>query len=93
MFGEKKIPVAIKPPDWKKHHAAGLQAMSRGDATPEQQKAVLDWIINHACLTYDMPYIPESSRDTDFFLGRVFVGQQIVKLLNLNLLSIKENKK
>lgn len=77
------------PPDWEKSDAYALQALNRGDATVDQQRRALKWIIEQAAATYDMSYRPESQRDTDFALGRAFVGQQIVKLLKLNLALIK----
>jgi len=63
--------------------ASALQALQTGTADAGQQRRALDWIINQAAATYEMPYRPESARDTDFMLGRVFVGQQIVKMLKL----------
>ena len=67
--------------------ASAIQAMQRGDATPEQQQRALRWIIENACGTYDMSYHPgeEGKRDTDFAEGKRFVGSQIVKMLKLNL--------
>lgn len=76
------------PPHYELADAGAIQALHRGEATPEQQQRALKWIIEHACKTYDMPYRPggdDGRRDTDFALGRQFVGQQIVKLLKLNL--------
>lgn len=73
------------PPAWEPADASALQAMLRGEATPDQQRRALDWIITKACATYDMPYRPDSARDTDFSLGRMFVGQQIVKLTKINI--------
>lgn len=63
--------------------ATAIQALNAGTADAHQQKRALAWIINQAAATYEMPYRPESARDTDFMLGRVFVGQQIVKMLKL----------
>lgn len=76
------------PPHYDIADASAIQALQRGEATFEQQQRALKWIIENACKTYDMPYRPggdEGRRDTDFALGRQFVGQQIVKLLKLNL--------
>lgn len=76
------------PVPYDKVHVAALQALSRGEADKRMQLLALDWIIKGACGTYDMPYRPggeEGRRDTDFALGRMFAGQQIVKLLRVNL--------
>lgn len=83
------LPDGLSIPVWEKSDVSSIQALSRGDATPEQQKKALDFIINKVCLTYDMPYRPDSGRDTDFLLGRMFVGQQIVKFIKVNLFNIK----
>lgn len=70
--------------------AQAIQSLERGEATPEQQKRALNWIIDNAALTYDFPYRPTGDRDTSLACGRMFVGQQIVKLIKLNLNKIKE---
>lgn len=74
------------PPAYELADATALQALQRGVADPDQQRRALDWIIKQAAGTYDLAYRPggvDGSRDTDFALGRQFVGQQVVKLLNL----------
>jgi hypothetical protein len=60
----------------------------RGDASAEQQQRALRWLIEQAAGTYEFAYYP-SDRDTAFALGRGFVGQQVVKLLKLNLMSLR----
>ena len=95
MTGHAKRPSkssAWMPPEWDLPDAKALQQLAKGDATPEQQKRALRWIVETACATYDQPYRPESARDTDFACGRMFVGQQVVKLINLNLSTFKEKK-
>lgn len=79
------------PPPWTKADAYALQALARGEASPDMQRRALEWIIQQAAATYDEPYRPggvEGERDTTLSLGRAFVGRQIVKLLNLNLAKI-----
>lgn len=62
-----------------------VQAVQRGDASPDQQRRALDWIINQACKTYDFAFRPGADdRETNLALGRQHAGQQIVKLLYLN---------
>lgn len=76
------------PPAYEKADVSAIQALAAGLASPEQQKRALDWIINQAAGTYDLAYRPggeDGSRDTTFALGRVFVGQQVVKMLKLSL--------
>lgn len=77
-------PVAYKTSD-----VAAIQALVRGEATPEQQQGALKWIIETAAATYDMVFMPAGDRDTSFALGRVFVGQQIVKATRLNLSTLR----
>lgn len=65
--------------------AYALQALERGEATPEQQQKALNWLVNKMCLTYDMSYRPDSDRDSAFAEGRRFVGLQIVRFIKTNL--------
>lgn len=76
-----------KPPKFEPQDAAALQALERGNATPDQQKRALNWIVNGACATYDLSYRPgdDGRRDTDFAEGRRFVGLQVVKLLKIKI--------
>ena len=93
MKKEAKKAEAWYPPDWELADASAIQALERGEATPEQQKRALKWIVETASSTYDLSYRPESERDTAFAEGRRFVGLNIVKLLKLqlSLLRRKEN--
>jgi hypothetical protein len=75
-----------KPPPYEDADAGALQALARGTATAEQQKRALDWIVTKAAGSYDWPYRPGlDDRDTNVALGRMFVGQQIVKLLKIKI--------
>ena len=66
--------------------ATAVQALQRGTADAEQQRRALDWIIRQACATYDFPYRPgPDDRDTNIALGRMWAGQQIVKLCNADI--------
>lgn len=79
------------PAEYIEADVVALKALQAGTADADQQKRVLDWIINKACATYDFPYRPVSDRDTNLALGRMFVGQQIVKLLNMNVSLLRRN--
>lgn len=68
------------PPKWEDHEAVAIDAVCKGEATPEQQRYAMDFIVNKLCGTYDMPYHSGSADDTAFACGRMFVGQQIVAL-------------
>jgi hypothetical protein len=70
-----------------------VQAVHRGDASPDQQRRALAWIINQACGTYDFSYRPGADdRETNLALGRQFVGQQLVKLLYLNASALQRSE-
>jgi len=62
-----------------------IHALIAGTATADHQRRGMAWIINQAAGTYDQPYHPGENADTDtvFACGRMFVGQQIVKLSKL----------
>lgn len=68
--------------------ASAIQALHRGDASPDQQQRALKWLIEKASNTYEFHFYP-GDRDTAFALGRGFVGQQVVKLLKLDLSSLR----
>jgi hypothetical protein len=76
------------PPPYELADASALQALQRGDASTEQQQRALRWVIERAAGAYEFQYYP-SDRDTAFALGRGFVGQQVVKLLKLNVSSLR----
>ncbi len=80
----KKVPPQFTPPDYDEADMAAFRALHRGEASQEQQKRALDWIIQSAAATYDVSFHPDSARLTDFAEGRRFVGLQVVKLLKLN---------
>lgn len=66
--------------EWDIPTISAVQALNRGEATPEQQKMFLQWVVNHAAATYDQSFQEEGDRETAFASGRRFVGLQIVKL-------------
>jgi hypothetical protein len=63
--------------------AYAIQALFRGEANKEQQQRAMDWIIRVAAKTHDLHYF-DNQRDTDFALGKQFVGQMIIKLSKLD---------
>lgn len=80
------------PPAYELADVSAMQALARGEASPDQQRRLLKWVVESAAGTYDMSYRPggeDGRRDTDFAEGRRFVGQQIVKLLRLNLMALR----
>lgn len=74
-------PVKYQPAD-----ATAIRMLFEGTADSAMQKRALKWIIEEACGTYQQSFIPDDDgrRNTDFMLGRIFAGQQIVKMTKLN---------
>lgn len=63
--------------------SGAIKALATGTANEGQQTRALSVIVNKLCGTYDLPYYPDSARDSDFAQGKRFVGLQIIKELNL----------
>lgn len=82
-------PPANLPAVWDIPEAAAIQALAHGTATPDQQRRALEWIVNHACGTYDSEY-RSNDREHAYASGRRFVGLQIVKMTKLNLGKLKK---
>lgn len=81
-----------KPAPYELVHATALQALARGEATPEQQRLALDWILYGASALRDEPYRPgglDGDRDTVFALGKANVGRQIAKLMTLDIARLR----
>lgn len=81
-----------KPAVWELPDAAAIQALQRGDATADQQRDALKYIVNVLAGTYDGSFRPgpDGDRVTAFAEGRRHVGTQIVKLANLSLSAFKK---
>lgn len=87
-----KTPAYFAAP-WELVDASSMQALERGDATPEQQKRALDWVIQVAAATYQPTFHPGEPDASAFAEGRRFVGNAVIKLLKINtnaLLNAKE---
>jgi len=76
------------PAPYELADASAIQALHRGDASADQQQRALKWLIERAAGAYEFQFYP-SDRETAFALGRGFVGQQIVKLLKLDLSTLR----
>ena len=86
----RKPPAAPRLIPFSKDAAYAIQALARGEATPEQQKFALKWLTEDACQTYDEPFTPDNARVTDYRLGRRAVGLAIVKHINISLSKLAE---
>lgn len=76
--------------DWDIPVVSAVQALSRGEATPAQQRQALNFIINQAAATYGQSYQETGDRDTTFAEGRRFVGLVLVKLLHLSTNALRK---
>jgi len=72
------------PPPYDVQDIAAFRAFRDGRAEAYQQQIVLEWILQ-ACGTYESPFRPgtDGARNSDFAAGKQFIGQQVVKLLNM----------
>lgn len=78
------------PTEYEKKHVASWQALTRGQATEHQQRLIAEYIVHVLCGTYDLPYFPDSVRDSDFAQGKRFIGLQLVKFSNLSLANFQD---
>lgn len=88
-------PPADEPVPATKAQINALQKLHEGIAEPHQQRAAIEWIINQASAAYSPSFRrggEDGRRDTDFALGRAFVGQQIIGLLKINLINYGEDE-
>ena len=72
-----------------KQISLAFKCLQEGEASPDQQKLVLEFLIKIGCRTYDSDWFPEE-RVSCFAAGRRYVGQQIVELTNLKIGKIEE---
>lgn len=77
------LPHCLKAP-FSKQEQMAFRALLEGNASADQQKLALNWMINIGARTYDVPFQldDESNRQTVFMCGRAFVGKRIVTMLN-----------
>lgn len=98
MKKPKLVPATLAPTDapapFDIADASAVQALLAGEAEPEQQKRALRWIIEAASATY-LPGFrsgEDGRRSTDFMLGRIFVGQQIIGLLKVSIAKLRRDE-
>ena len=85
----------MQPPDpfecrdlTKQEHAA-IKAVYAGNATEHQQRLCLEVIVNTFSRAHDLLIVPGSPDGTGILNGRAFVGQKILKYLNLPVGKLK----
>lgn len=60
-----------------------IKAMMKGDATPDQQRMGMEWIVNSLSMLGEQSFDAENDRVTAFNEGRRFVGAQIKRVEKL----------
>lgn len=78
---------------WEAADVSAIQALFRGDATPEQQRRAIDFIISDVAVISYLAYDATSDRNTTFALGKQSVGHKIVQLNRLNLNQLLKSDK
>lgn len=86
----QKVRQPWMPAEWEPADVSAVQALNRGDASPDAQRRALKWIIERVAMTYDQSFVPGQPDVTQFIEGKRSVGNQIVKLLKLDLAAIKK---
>jgi hypothetical protein len=72
------------------HVARSVKALHAGTASSHQQQTALQWIVREAGGKAHFPY-HSTDRDTAFALGRYFVADLIVGLINAELSSLRRD--
>jgi len=67
-----------------------LKAVAKGDADEFQQRLAIEVIVNKFSRTHDLTYVEGSFDGTAFLGGRSFVGQLILKCINVPIGKLKE---
>jgi hypothetical protein len=71
---------------------AAVQAVYKGEGSPEQQKRAMDWVIKSAANVPGISFRAGDPHATSFLEGRRFVGAQILSLLAMNLSTLRAKK-
>ena len=83
-------PEALRVEQITKQEIVALQDLFEGKASEYQQRLAMSVIINKFSRAQDLLYIPDSFDQTALLNGRAFVGQQILKYINIPVGKIDE---
>jgi hypothetical protein len=81
------------PADYDEYDASAMQALARGEANDQQQRRALSWIVHRAAMADDQSFVPGQADVSAFIEGRRSVGNQIKKLINLDLAALRQTTK
>lgn len=70
---------------WEAADASAIQALFRGDASPDQQQRAINFIVSDVAAVPYLAFDATSERNTTFALGKQAVGHKIIQLSRLNL--------
>ena len=84
--------IATQTPALTKQEHEAPKALHPGHADEYQQRLALQVIVNKFSRAHDMSYVPGSFDQSSFLAGRGFVGQKILKYLNLPIGKFKEDE-
>lgn len=87
---------ALKTEPLEEDEVYAIRELYKGTATEYQQRLALRVIVNKLCRSHDLLYVPGSFDETALLNGRAFVGQAILKILNVpigKLLNKQEGEK
>lgn len=88
----KKANPPWAPAGYEVADVAAIQSLDRGEASPDQQKRALKWIVERACQIGEDAFVPGHPEVTQYIVGRQSPGKQIVKLMKLNLSQLRSQK-
>lgn len=77
-------PAVDAPAGWDRQIVSAVRAAADGSATPDQQRAAIQWIINAAAAKSAMSF-RRDTHEMAFMEGRRFVAKQIVGILELDM--------
>ncbi len=82
-------------PRFVKADIAAMQALSRGEATPEQQKRAINYIVVDLSGINKLSFHPASDggRGTAFAQGRWFIGNNIIEMTKILLSGMEDDSK
>jgi hypothetical protein len=86
----ENAPQCFAYPELTKAEHIALRSLSQGQASEYQQCLALRVIVNKFARAHDVLFVPTSDRESTFLEGRGFVGQMILKYLNLPVAKLPE---
>lgn len=78
-----KVPAHLRC-DYGFLDAVAIRAWAEGNASEEQMKRSFDWVLRHAAwIGVGRLSMTEDDRTTSFMLGRNYVGQKLIEIVQL----------